>query len=152
MTTGYLGQSVVTQGIVLPSKVTGLVIKKPPNFRYFASFFSLSKLYGWICVRYVPGDWCFVKIPAIANFEWHPFTISSSPDDKEKNPQTCMPFCRLTSSYTQQEFFTLHIRGVGGWTNRLYDFFAEEYKRQQEGVERPKTKLEKLKGFCLLLY
>ncbi len=31
--TGLLGQSVITEGIVLPSKVTGLVVKKPPNFR-----------------------------------------------------------------------------------------------------------------------
>ena len=32
--------------------------------------------------------------------------------------------------------FTLHIRGVGGWTNRLYSYFEEEYKRQQGGQDR----------------
>ncbi len=30
---GLLGKTVITEGIVLPSKVTGLVIKKPTNFR-----------------------------------------------------------------------------------------------------------------------
>ena len=61
---GLKGKSNVIAGIVLPSKVTGLVIKKPANFRH------------------VPGDWVFVKIPEIAKFEWHPFTISSAPEDE----------------------------------------------------------------------
>ncbi|MGR0317691.1 hypothetical protein, partial [Klebsiella pneumoniae] len=26
-----------------------------------------------------PGDYVFVNIPVIANYEWHPFTISSAP-------------------------------------------------------------------------
>ena len=64
MISGLSGQSVVTQGIVLPSKVTGLVIKKPNNFKHS------------------PGDWVFIKIPQIARFEWHPFTISSAPEEK----------------------------------------------------------------------
>ena len=32
--------------------------------------------------------------------------------------------------------FTLHIRGVGQWTNRLYSYFEEEYKRQQNGEDK----------------
>ena len=52
-----------------------------------------------------------------SNFsEWHPFTISSAPE---------MPGS-----------FTLHIRGVGQWTNKLYSYFEEEYKRQQEGKDK----------------
>lgn len=109
MRVGSLGQSVVQQGIVLPSKVTGLVIKKPANFRH------------------VPGDWVFIKIPQIAKNEWHPFTISSAPEEKE--------------------YFTLHIRGVGGWTTKLYKFFEEEYKRQQEGQSRPTTRIDRLRGY-----
>jgi len=92
---GQLGQSVIMQGLVLPSRTTGLVIRKPANFRF------------------VPGDWVFVKIPKIARFEWHAFTISSAPEESD--------------------FFTLHIRGVGGWTNKLYAFFEEEYRRMQSG-------------------
>ena len=36
--------------------------------------------------------------------------------------------------------FTLHIRGVGQWTNRLYSYFEEEYKRQQNGEDREPAK------------
>ena len=68
----------------------------------------------------------FVKIPAIAKFEWHPFTISSAPE--------------------QQDFFTLHIRGVGQWTNRLYQYFEEEYRRQNEGVKEEKSGIDRLRG------
>ena len=102
------GKSIVTSGIVLPSNVTGLIIKRPFNFNFS------------------PGDWVFIKasrnvqhkntffqnynsqIPEIAMFEWHPFTISSAPE--------------------QRDFFTLHIRGVGGWTKQLYSFFEEEHR------------------------
>eukprot|EP00752_Nemacystus_decipiens_P007965 g7118.t1 len=29
------------------------------------------------------GQYCFINVPAISLLEWHPFTISSSPDDRE---------------------------------------------------------------------
>ena len=48
------------------------------------------------------------QIPEIAMFEWHPFTISSAPEKKD--------------------FFTLHIRGVGGWTKELYSYFEEQFR------------------------
>jgi predicted ferric reductase len=47
---------------LLPSKVTQLVIPRPQNFKFKA------------------GDYVFVNIPSIANYEWHPFTISSAPE------------------------------------------------------------------------
>ena len=65
--------------------MTALRIKKPAKFNYS------------------PGDWCFIKIPAIAIHEWHPFTISSAPEDPDH--------------------FSVHIRGVGHWTNKVYDHF-----------------------------
>merc|ERR1712079_642662 len=79
------GYTVIDEGVSLPSKVTYLKIKKPPKFNYS------------------PGDWCFIKIPSIATFEWHPFTISSAPEDPNH--------------------FSVHIRGVGHWTNKLYSHF-----------------------------
>ncbi len=66
-------------------RVTKLVIRRPLNFKYS------------------PGDWVFVRIPDIAAFEWHPFTISSAPE--------------------VSDVFTLHIRGVGEWTNRLFGHY-----------------------------
>ena len=31
-------------------------------------------------MHYRAGDYIFVLIPAIAKYEWHPFTISSAPE------------------------------------------------------------------------
>jgi predicted ferric reductase len=81
------GHTYILQGILLPSKVIHLVISRPPGFNF------------------QPGDYCFVQIPAIAAYEWHPFTISSCPE--------------------QEDVIWLHIRCVGTWTNRLYRFFEE---------------------------
>ena len=52
------GRSHVVAGVLLPSKVTNLIIRRKPNFTF------------------QPGDWVFVNIPEISKFEWHPFTIS----------------------------------------------------------------------------
>ena len=58
------GATTIAEGIPLPSRVTCLKIRKPAKFHYS------------------PGDWVFIKIPKIAAFEWHPFTISSAPEVK----------------------------------------------------------------------
>ena len=71
------GKSWVTTGIVLPSKVVSLVIKRPPHFAF------------------KPGDYIFVNIPAIATFEWHPFTISSAPEQKVTYFICVLPFSIL---------------------------------------------------------
>jgi len=90
---GY-GKSYITQATVLASLVTKLTIKRPDGFKY------------------EPGDWVFIRIPQIAKSEWHPFTISSAPENREH--------------------VTLHIRGVGQWTNRLFDYV--EAKKKEEGL------------------
>ncbi|NXJ56208.1 NOX5 oxidase, partial [Spizaetus tyrannus] len=72
---------------LLPSKVTHLVIERPQFFHY------------------KPGDYIYLNIPAIATYEWHPFTISSAPE--------------------QQETLWLHIRSLGQWTNKLYEYFQQ---------------------------
>ncbi|KOB72500.1 putative NADPH oxidase, partial [Operophtera brumata] len=48
----------ISSGILLPSRVTHLVVKRPPHLEFHA------------------GDYVFVNIPEIAFYEWHPFTIS----------------------------------------------------------------------------
>lgn len=85
------GKTYISSGLLLPSKVTHLVIKRPPQFDYH------------------PGDYVFVNIPTIAKYEWHPFTISSAPE--------------------QEGYMWLHIRGVGEWTNRLHDCFEREQEK-----------------------
>ncbi|XP_029808256.1 NADPH oxidase 5 isoform X2 [Suricata suricatta] len=51
----------------------------------------------------VPGDYLYLNVPTIARYEWHPFTISSAPEQKDT--------------------IWLHIRSQGQWTNRLYESF-----------------------------
>ena len=55
------GKSEILTGLVLPSTVTGLVIRKPAQFEHKV------------------GDYVFVKVPAVAKNEWHPFTIRDYP-------------------------------------------------------------------------
>ena len=87
------GRTFIAEAELLPSRVTKLVVERPPGFHFS------------------PGDWVFVKIPAVASTEWHPFTISSAPEMSGQ--------------------FTLHIRGLGQWTNSLYRMFQAEYEERQ---------------------
>ncbi|XP_077451906.1 NADPH oxidase 5 isoform X2 [Stigmatopora argus] len=82
-----MGGLYIVEVNLLPSKVTHLVIKRPQFFQF------------------KPGDYVYVNIPAIAKYEWHPFTISSAPE--------------------QSDSLWLHIRSMGQWTNRLYEYFRQ---------------------------
>ncbi|NWV75426.1 NOX5 oxidase, partial [Dasyornis broadbenti] len=66
-------------------QVTHLVIRRPQSFRF------------------QPGDFVFLNVPAVAAHEWHPFSISSAPE--------------------QPGTLWLHVRARGQWTSRLYEFF-----------------------------
>uniref|UniRef100_A0A8B9BTH0 NADPH oxidase 5 n=1 Tax=Anser brachyrhynchus TaxID=132585 RepID=A0A8B9BTH0_9AVES len=70
---------------LLPSKVTHLVVQRPRSFRFR------------------PGDYVYLNVPAIAAYEWHPFTISSAPE--------------------QRDTIWLHVRARGQWTSRLHEYF-----------------------------
>jgi len=102
------GKTVIKAGVILPSNVTNLIIDRPPGFNFSA------------------GDWVFIKIPAVASSEWHPFTISSAPEVAGQ--------------------FTLHIRGVGQWTNTLHALFKAEHERQQQGHARQESAVTKIQG------
>ena len=102
------GKTVVSAGVILPSRVTHLIIKRPAGFNFS------------------PGDWVFIKIPQVARFEWHPFTISSAPE--------------------MHDTFHVHIRGVGEWTNGLYKHFEDEYARQLAGMNLGENKMDKFRG------
>ena len=80
-----------------PTQVTHLVLTRPKRFTY------------------QPGDYIFLKIPAIAKYEWHPFTISSSPE--------------------QQGQIWVHVRSVGTWTNKLHTFIDERNQALKKDIE-----------------
>ncbi|KAI2497882.1 FAD-binding domain [Fragilaria crotonensis] len=54
---------------------------------------------------YNPGQYINIAIPELSLFEWHPFSLSSSPE---------------------QKIVTLHIRRVGGWTSALYELATKQ--------------------------
>ncbi|CAL8260222.1 unnamed protein product [Merluccius merluccius] len=83
----HMGSLYIVEVNLLPSKVTHLVIKRP-------QFFTFK-----------PGDYLYLNIPDIAKYEWHPFTISSAPE--------------------QSDTLWLHIRSMGQWTNRVFEFFRQ---------------------------
>lgn len=70
----------------LPSNVSRILMTRPERFAY------------------QPGEYVFARIPAISKREWHPFTITSSPEDPDA--------------------LELHIRSVGTWTKRLHQLAA----------------------------
>jgi len=52
-------------------------------------------------IIYRPGQYIYLNAKCISFFEWHPFTITSSPDDSN---------------------LTVHIRCEGDWTSIIYSF------------------------------
>ncbi|KAI0669790.1 NADPH oxidase [Trametes maxima] len=48
--------------------------------------------------KYVAGQWLFIQVPEISGLQWHPFTITSAPEDP---------------------YVSIHIRQVGDWTYSL---------------------------------
>lgn len=71
---------------IYPGNVLTLQMSKPPQFRYKS------------------GQYMFVQCPVVSPFEWHPFSITSAPDD---------------------DFLTIHIRQLGDWTQELKRVFSE---------------------------
>jgi predicted ferric reductase len=57
---------------------------------------ELTKPEGW---EHQAGDYLFLRLPALAGHEWHPFTISSAPE--------------------QRETIGVHVRSLGNWTRAL---------------------------------
>ncbi|CAI2386629.1 unnamed protein product [Moneuplotes crassus] len=53
--------------------------------------------------KWKSGQYAFINIPAISKLEWHPFSISSSPNG---------------------EYLSFMIKKAGDWTTKLIDMFA----------------------------
>ncbi|XP_042681177.1 NADPH oxidase 1 isoform X3 [Centrocercus urophasianus] len=61
------------------------------------------------------GQYIFVNCPAVSLLEWHPFTLTSAPEE---------------------DFFSIHIRAAGDWTERIIDTF------QQQKLEIPRIEVD----------
>ena len=78
-----------------PSGVTQLRIERPPQFEYR------------------PADYLFALIPSVSRFEWHPFTISSSPEEPDR--------------------IGIHIRSLGNWSRAVYKRFEGRDPQKRYG-------------------
>jgi len=83
-------KSRVTSSQALRSGVTRLEIERPSGFEF------------------APADYVFLRIPAIARHEWHPFTLSSAPERSQ---------------------LTIHVRALGNWSNALRRHVEQEPER-----------------------
>jgi FAD-binding domain/Ferric reductase like transmembrane component len=82
-------RAVKVLGVNMHEDVVGLKLEKPP---------------GWDNTQRA-GMYAFINVPAISKFEWHPFTLSSSPF---------------------QAHLGIHVKAVGDWTKKLHDLMTEK--------------------------
>ena len=57
------------------------------------------------CDSFKPGDYISINLPRVALYEFHPFTISSAPED--------------------MEYISVHMKAVGTWTKRVHQRFKD---------------------------
>jgi hypothetical protein len=55
--------------------------------------------------RFKPGDYITINLPRVALYEFHPFTLSSAPEDTT--------------------YLRIHMQAVGNWTKRVYQRFKD---------------------------
>ena len=87
----------IVRADILPSQVVGIYFKRPPSFDYIAG--------QWIRIA------CLAQNPG----EYHPFTLSSAPNE---------------------ENLSLHIRAVGPWTHNFREIMAH---RKNNNLPFPKV-------------
>ena len=82
----------------LASDVTRLDFERPHGFTY------------------APGDYVFIRVPAVARHEWHPMTLTSAPENRK--------------------VLTVHIRGVGNWSSAVFNRVDARFKAGEETLVR----------------
>lgn len=67
------------------------------------------------------GQYVFMLCPAVSGFEWHPFTLTSAPEE---------------------DHFSVHVRIVGDWTEGVYKACAGDTQTTQEAWKLPKMMID----------
>ena len=93
-----IGLSTLCQVVMHPSKTLELQMKKKG--------FKMEV-----------GQYIFMQCPSISQLEWHPFTLTSAPEE---------------------DHFSVHIRIVGDWTQALYSACGGDKTEGQEAWELPR--------------
>ncbi|XP_032752241.1 NADPH oxidase 3 [Rattus rattus] len=71
--------------------------------------------------KMAPGQYIFIQCPSISPLEWHPFTLTSAP---------------------QEDFFSVHIRASGDWTEALLKAFGAEGQAPSELCSMPRLAVD----------
>lgn len=77
-----------------------------------------------------PGQYIFLQCPSVSWLEWHPFTLTSAPEE---------------------DFFSVHIRVAGDWTAALFKAFGAQEKAFKELWMLPRFDLQKIHFKMLFL-
>ncbi|CAG00874.1 unnamed protein product [Tetraodon nigroviridis] len=67
------------------------------------------------------GQYVFIQCPSVSRLEWHPFTLTSAPEE---------------------DYFSAHIRIVGDWTQALYEACGGDRSEPQEAWKLPKVAID----------
>ncbi|XP_032361850.1 NADPH oxidase 2 isoform X2 [Etheostoma spectabile] len=67
------------------------------------------------------GQYVFIQCPSVSRLEWHPFTLTSAPEE---------------------DYFSAHIRIVGDWTQALYEACGGDKTEPQEAWKLPKLAID----------
>uniref|UniRef100_A0A3Q1CUQ0 NADPH oxidase 2 n=1 Tax=Amphiprion ocellaris TaxID=80972 RepID=A0A3Q1CUQ0_AMPOC len=67
------------------------------------------------------GQYVFIQCPSVSRLEWHPFTLTSAPEE---------------------DYFSAHIRIVGDWTQALYEACGGDRNEPQEAWQMPKVAID----------
>ncbi|KAG7215663.1 hypothetical protein INR49_022018 [Caranx melampygus] len=67
------------------------------------------------------GQYVFIQCPSVSRLEWHPFTLTSAPEE---------------------DYFSAHIRIVGDWTQALYEACGGDKNETQEAWKLPKVAID----------
>ncbi|KAF4024681.1 hypothetical protein G4228_016594 [Cervus hanglu yarkandensis] len=71
--------------------------------------------------KMAPGQYVLIQCPSISTLEWHPFTLTSAP---------------------QEDFFSVHIRAAGDWTEALCKAFGAEGQPLKEPWNLPRLAVD----------
>lgn len=85
-------------GLSFRGPITKLELLSPPNFTH------------------TPGQYCFINIPAVSIFEWHPFSITSDP----------IAVGARDSLGRLRVNFAIKAHKEGSWTKRLLDLASKQ--------------------------
>ena len=80
----------------MPGNTVALQLSKPAGFKYLS------------------GQYVFLSVPRLGWMEWHPFTLTTAPDD---------------------DYLGLQIRAAGDWTHALHDHIKEILVARQDEAQ-----------------